>query len=103
MFDFYLYENDLPMLYLIINDRKNISYEEQYFRIQENQQTFITAYDIYNTINHLLYGDRYEYIKNLTEENPTPKSSLGNSLFDKIDRKSRNPKNYESMTRYVCI
>ena len=103
MFDFYQYENDLPMLYLIINDRKNISYEELYFSIQENQQTFITAYDIYNTINHLLYGDRYKYIKNLTGENPTPKSSLGISLFDKIEQKSRNPKNYESMTRYVCI
>ena len=103
MFDFYQYENDLPMLYLIINDRKNISYEEQYFSIQENQQTFITAYDIYNTINHLLYGDRYKYIKNLTGENPTPKSSLGISLFDKIEQKSRNPKNYESMRRYVCI
>jgi hypothetical protein len=82
---------------------KNISYEEQYFSIQENQQTFITAYDIYNTINHLLYGDRYKYIKNLTGENPTPKSSLGISLFDKIEQKSRNPKNYESMRRYVCI
>ena len=103
MFDFYIYENDLPMLYLIINDRKNISYEEQYFNIQENQQTFITAYDIYNTINHLLYGDRYKYIKNLTGENPTPKSSFGISLFDKIDPKSRKPTNYESMKKNVCV
>ena len=70
------------MLYIIINDRKNISYYEQYFHIQNNQQTFITAYDIYNTINHLLYGDNYKYIANLTDEIPTPKSSLGKSLLE---------------------
>ena len=101
--EFFQLEKVLPMLYLIINDRKNISYEEQYFYLHQNQQTFITAYDIYNTLNHLLYGDNYKYINNLTDENPTPKSSLGNSLFEKIDQKSRNPKNYESMYEKVCI
>lgn len=29
-YDFYRLEEQLPMLYAIINDRKNISYEEQY-------------------------------------------------------------------------
>ena len=45
-YDFYRIEGQLPMLYMIINDRKNISYEEQYKYIYINQQTFITAYDI---------------------------------------------------------
>ena len=71
-FEFYQIENNLTLLYIIINDRKNTSYNEQYFYLRENQQTFITAYDIYNTINHLLYGDKYKYILNLTDENPTP-------------------------------
>lgn len=101
--EFFQLEKVLPMLYLIINDRKNISYEEQYFYLHQNQQTFITAYDIYNTLNHLLYGDNYKYISNLTDENPTPKSSLGNSLFERIDQKSRKPKNYEPMYQKVCI
>ena len=103
IFKFYKIEHVLPMLYIIINDRKNISYNEQYYNIQENQQTFITAYDIYNTINHLLYGDNYKYIANLTDENPTPKSSLGKSLFEKIDKKFRKSKNYEFMLHNYCI
>ena len=103
MFDFYQYESDLPMLYIIINDRKNISYKEQYLNINKNQQTFITAFDIYNTVNHLLYGDKYKFIKNLTDENPTPKSSLGKSLFEYIDQKYRKSKNYEFMNNNICI
>ena len=103
MFDFYIYENNLPMLYVIINDRKNVSYHEQYYYIQQNQQTFITAYDIYNTFNHLLYGNSYENILNLTDENPTPKSPLGISLFDKIEQKFRKSKNYEFMSHNICI
>ena len=103
MFDFYIYESNLPMLYVIINDRKNVSYKDQYYYIQQNQQTFITAYDIYNTFNHLLYGNSYENILNLTDENPTPKSPLGKSLFDKIDPKFRKSKNYEFMSHNICI
>ena len=49
-YDFYKIESELPMLYMIINDRKNISYEKQYKNIYKNQQTFITSYDIYNII-----------------------------------------------------
>ena len=101
--EFFQIEHMLPMLYIIVNDRKNISYDEQYFNIHKNQQTFITAYDIYNTVNHLLYGDSYKYIFNLTDDNATPKSALGNSLFNKIDQKSRKPKNYEFMDQWICI
>ena len=102
-FEFYTIENDLPMLYIIFNDRKNITHDKQYFYLRENQQTFITAFDIYNTINHLLYGDKYKYIYNLTDENPTPKSPLGISLFEKINQKYRKPSNYESMSNNICI
>ena len=101
-FKFFALEAELPMLYIIINDRNNISYQEQYFYLHENQQAFITAYDIYNTINHLLYGDKYTYIANLTDENPTPKSPLGISLFDKINHKSRKSKNYQFMNQKIC-
>ena len=102
-FEFYSIENDLPMLYMIFNDRKNITNDEQYYYLRLNQQAFITAFDIYNTINHLLYGDKYKYIYNLTDENPTPKSPLGISLFEKIDQKFRKSKNYEFMSHNICI
>ena len=102
-FEFYSIENDLPLLYIIVNDRKNITNDEQYFYLRINQQTFITAYDIYNTINHLLSGDNFKNILNLTDDNPTPKSPLGTSLFEKIDQKSRKSKNYEYMSHKICI
>lgn len=103
IFDFYKYESVLPMCYILINDRKNITYHQQYFYIQQNQQIFITAYDIYNTVNNLLYGDNYKNILNLTDEEPTPKSSFGISLLDKIDGKSRKAKNYKYMKYDICI
>jgi hypothetical protein len=94
-YDFYKIEKRLPMLYIIVNDRKNISYEKQYKYIYENQQTFITGYDIYNTIGYLIFGDKYKTIKNKTEYHDTPKSQYGQSLFDKINKKIRNPKLYK--------
>ena len=101
--DFYILEMDLPMLYILVNDRKNTTYNQQYLYMQKNQQTFITAYDIYNTINHLLYGDKYINIKNKTENIDTPKSPLGQSLFNDIEQKKRASKNYKYMHHWVCI
>ena len=101
--DFFAIEARLPMLYLIVNDRKNVSYYDQYYYLHENQQTFVTAYDFYNTIGHLLYGDKYKDIQNKTIDQDTAKSPLGESLFNYIDPMKRHPKNYESMDTNVCI
>ena len=101
--NFYIFEMNLPMLYLLVNDRKNIAYNKQYLYIYKNQQTFITAYDIYNTINHLLYGDQYINIKNKTDKIDTPKSSFGQSLFNDIEQNKRTSKNFKDMHHYVCI
>ena len=104
-YDFYKIEKKLPMLYLIVNDRKNISYEKQYKYIYENQQTFITGYDIYNTIGNLIFGDKYKKIKIKTEQHDTVKSQYGISLFDKINKKIRNPKFYRRigpMAENIC-
>ena len=94
-YNFYSIEEHLPMLYILINDRKNLIYEQQYKYINENQQTFITGFDIYNTIGNIIYGDAYQTIKNKTLENDTAKSEFGISLFDKINPKNRNPKIYQ--------
>ena len=103
LYEFYSKEHRLPMLYIIINDRKNISYNDQYFYIQKNQQTLITSYDIYNTIGNLLYGDNYVSIKNKTSKEDTAKTENGQSLFTEINQKMRNPKNYKKMYKKVCI
>ena len=105
LYDFYKLEEQLPMLYIIVNDRKNISYEGQYKYILENQQTFISSYDIYNTLGNLIFGDEYKYIKNKTEDNDTPKSQYGKSLFEKINQKIRTPLFYQNignMADYIC-
>ena len=103
MTSFFQSERFLPMLYILCNDRKNISYNKQYNYIHENQQTLITAYDIYNTIGNLLYGDRYEIIPNKTKNNDTAKTEFGESLFNKINSKDRIPKNYKNMSFDICI
>ena len=69
MTNFFQYERFLPMLYIICNDRKNITYNSQYQYIVKNQQILITAYDIYNTFSNLLYGDAYKLLQNKTDEN----------------------------------
>ena len=99
---FYKVEIRFPMLYIIINDRKNITYKDQYLNIQKNQQTFITSYDIYNTFGNLLYGDNYISIKNKTDEEDTIKSNIGQSLFTEINPKNRNPNNYKNMSNEAC-
>jgi len=95
--DFYKIEANLPILLILINDRKNISYEEQYKHIQENQQNFITSYDIYNTLGNVIYGNQYKNIKYISNKNNTCKSIHGISLFDKIDSKKRNPKKFQKL------
>ena len=86
------------MIYLLINDRNNISYESQYKYLNQNQQTFITGFDIYNTIINLIYGDKYG-----TEETKDSISTHGKSLFSEINPMTRNPKNYRLMDLYACI
>ena len=96
--DFYLIEGRMPMFYLIVNDRKNETYKSQYEHLYNNQQSFITAYDIHDTIIHLIYGDKFG------KENMTGiKSRLGESLFNKINSKKRSPKLYWRMSEHICI
>ena len=103
MTSFFKSERFLPMLYMICNDRKNISYNEQYRYIYENQQVLVSAYDIYNTIGNLLYGDKYILIQNKTNNKDTPKSKFGQSLFNEIKSKNRSPRNYRKMRHDICI
>ena len=105
LYDFYITEYNLPSFFIIINDRKNISYEKQYGYIKENQQTFITAFDIYNTIGNIIYGDKYDNIPNKTIKLDSFKSNLGISLFNKINSKERFPgkySNFSSISLTVC-
>ena len=98
--DFYKIEARLPVLLKIINDRKDINYNQQYYNINKNQQTFIKGYDIYITLCNIIYGDNYN-IHNKTKYQDTSRSQQGKSLFEEINQKERHPKNYENMD--ICI
>ena len=101
--DAFNFDIALPMFYILSYDKKNLSYKEQYQYLYENQQKFITAYDIYNTIGHLAYGKKYEQIKDKEKSSEdTPKSIFGKSIFTEIDSK-RTPHNYKSMEKFVCL
>ena len=101
-YNFYQYEMKLPMLYLIINDRNNKTYEEQYLHLSHNQQTFITAFDIYNTIINIIYGDKYLLLKEKDKFNHSQRSKDGESLFLKLDQKKRSSNIYFNMYKYAC-
>ena len=103
LYDFYQTELRLPMFFIIVNDRKNVDYNQQYFNMQKNQQALITAYDIYNTIGYLAYGDNYTNIPKKDDHHDTPRSQRGESLFDPINSKERRPKNYIYMSRKFCV
>jgi len=93
----------IPYIYYINNDRKNVSYYDQYYHLHENKQTFVTAYNFNNALGHLLYGDKYAGIKNKIGDHDKPKSSKGGRLFNYIDQMSRTLKNYEKKdTTNIC-
>ena len=95
--DFYEIERNLPILLILVNDRKNISYEEQYKHLYENQQNYITAFDIFNTLGNIIYGDKYKTIKSISKNKNICKSPYGISLFNKINSKQRYPKKYKHL------
>ena len=101
---FYQIEGKLPMLYILVSDKKNSSYDMQYKYIHENQQNFITAFDFYNTLGNIIFGNKYKYIKNNTSTKETCKSPYGESLFNKINNnKIRYPKNFNKISEMSLI
>ena len=100
--DFYSLEHVLPMLFIIANDRKNKTFEEQYKYLQENQQTFFTSLDFYDTLLHIIYGDQYFTFKDKDADTNSIRAKLGKSLFTKIYQKSRSPKMYDGMYDTAC-
>ena len=99
--DFYQIEINLPILLILVNDRKNTSYEKQYKYMHQNQQTLITAFDIYNTFGNIIYGDKYKSIKKNSKKRHTCKSGYGGSLFDDLKPKTRKPSIYSSIARII--
>jgi hypothetical protein len=85
----------LPICIMIIFDKKNNSYYQQYSEIFKNQQKFITPFDIYFTLKNILFIDK-PITNNLINKN------LGESLFNYINSYNRTCKNYEQIDQATC-
>ena len=87
-------EYALPILIIIDSDNKNMSYEEQFGEIKNNQQNFVTPFDIYYTLSHNLFGNNYKkkrFYKTLKN---------GKSLFQYINPKLRICSKYNIPKRH---
>ena len=82
----FLYENVLGFLAFIFIDF-NLD-ENIKINLENNQQIFITPYDIHDTLIDIIYG----------EEKFNVKSRFGKSLFRDIDGMERNCQKYEELT-----
>ena len=90
LFEDYIIEKSLPFLFIILSDNVNKTYYNQYQNISQNQQNFIHAYDIYNTLSNIIYGNEYFLIPNKNASHDWPKTSRGKSLLEYIETKERN-------------
>ena len=84
----YNFERSLPSLFIISG--KNFDNKE----IILNQQKMITAYDVFNTLIHIIYGDDFEELN--------IHNTKGVSLFKYIDENNRTCDNYEELKKKHC-
>jgi hypothetical protein len=89
-------ETNLPFLFLIVPDKKNITYEQQYSEIIKNQQTLITPFDIYYTLRYIIYDNNYKKAPLNGNIND------GEYLFNYINPKERSCKKYKQMSIITC-
>ena len=92
-------EASLPILLIILPNNKKLYESGLYDNLYENQQTFITAYDIHDTFIHLAYSDfndistkknGFIYKK---EHHYSPR---GESLFNAIGQEKRYCEGYDN-------
>lgn len=89
-------ETDLPLLFLIVPDKINKTYAQQYTEINKNQQILVTPFDIFYTLRYIIYDENY---KN------TPLNGNkddGENLFKYINPKERICNKYQQMSKSTC-
>lgn len=89
-------ETNLPFFFLIVPDKKNITYNQQYSEIIKNQQTLITPFDIYYTLRYIIYDKNYKKPPLNGNKND------GEYLFNYINPKDRSCKKYQQMNNITC-
>jgi hypothetical protein len=92
----YFYEKNLGSFFIILN-RSGME-QELINNMKNNQQSFVTAYDIYDTllsIGNNCYDD-------ICWEKMENKSSYGKNVFSVINSKERVCENYEEIKEGEC-
>ena len=92
--DFFI-ERTLPILFLIIPNEEKLYKDNLFQKIKSNQQTFITPFDIYDTLIHLAFGKNQKKYQKYS-------SSYGGSLLTELNYKKRfcNSTIYKSQIKY---
>ena len=87
-------EKNIGTLFIIVpNDDKNKLSEEEFNNIFEHQQSFITPFDIHDTLINVIFGSNFE------DNSKVIYSKHGNSLFKFFDNKGRNCGKYDGIIR----
>ena len=92
----FIIETNLPLLFLIVPDKKNITYAQQYSEIIKNQQTLVTPFDIFYTLRYIIYDEDYKKLPLNGNYND------GENLFKNINPKERTCKKYQQMDKLTC-
>ena len=86
----YFYQRDLPVFFIVLDYNKNIKIDDLY----DNQQKFITPYDIYESLFHIIFGNNYNK-QNINE-------LKRKSLFKFINETERNCSLYNEIKDINC-
>ena len=89
-------EKDLPLLILIVPDKRNLTYEQQYSEIIKNQQILVTPFDIFYTLRYIIYDENYK--KSPLNGNKDD----GEYLFKYINPKERICDKYQQIDKSTC-
>ena len=89
-------EKDLPLLFVIVPDKRNFTYEQQYSEIIKNQQILVTPFDIFYTLRYIIYDEKYK----LSPLNGNKDD--GECLFKYINPKERICKKYQQIDKSTC-
>ena len=100
-------ESTLATLYILVPNNDNLYKTKLYENLFINQQTFITPYDIHDTLIHIAYGDFGDFDKklNYSEKIKQGYSMKGDSLFRHLiinDRYCESPKFNYTIDKSDC-
>ena len=92
-------ESVLPILLIILPNNKKLYESGLYDNLYENQQTFLTAYDIHDTFIHLAYSDFNDISRKKNEfiyKKKEHYSEKGESIFNFIGQEKRYCEGYDN-------